>query len=272
MLTLFQFEICNRLHSFRNENGKDSIEILTGDEKQIENHSKALAQCTLYINDKYLQHCRREIPLQRTAQTIGKIILSKAALIIHYPLLRSQRNLGNVSKSMIDKLYDASCDIIEPGHGLMTDSETYAYTWHYQTYVHWHPVAFLLREFCTLQMTQEQMTRAWRAITWAITDPHGLEPESNRALWKPLDGLIDRAKAKILALDTGIDAGSISPWNQSSTELGTNTGFEIPFEEMQDWLAPVDDNLIPLDLNTPLVPYLPTDSLNGGTFGFQYGF
>lgn len=246
--------------------------ILTGDKGRIGEQSRALAECRAYIDAKFLRHCRRQVPLQRTANAIGNVILSKACLIIHYPLLQSQRNLGHVSKDLINKLFVVSCNVIEPGHELILDPETYAYTWQYQTYVHWHPVAFLLREFCTLQMSQEQMIRAWRAVTLAISDPHGLEPEPNRALWKPLDGLISRAKAKIQALNLDIDCDSITTQSQNSTNLEKNTGFQIPFDEMQEWLAPVDQNLFPLDLNTPLVSYLPSDDFMAESIDPHSGF
>lgn len=77
---------------------------------------------------------------------------------------------------------------------MIDDEESAPWSWLLQTYVHWHPVAYLLSEICA-GLEGEKMGRAWGIIDVAMRDFHGLSPKGNENLWRPLRGLFERAKS-----------------------------------------------------------------------------
>ena len=115
--------------------------VFTGDIEQVQEQAKDLENCKLFIEEKYFNHCSISIPLQKTALNIGRLMFAKLFLIVQYPQIRSRTS--SLPKS---ELFDASCNILEWTNELITDSETRPFSFLLQAYVHWHPVAFLLKE------------------------------------------------------------------------------------------------------------------------------
>jgi len=89
-----------------------------------------------------------------------------------------------------------SCEIVESSHKLITSPETSPLSWLLQTYVHWHPVAFLLHYICTNPGASD-LYRAWKVSNLAIEDPHGLSLAANRSIWTPLQSLFAKASMVI---------------------------------------------------------------------------
>jgi hypothetical protein len=108
-------------------------------------------------------------------------IISVQSLISKYPQFHKGRRSSPLSKTLTDVLFATSCEILEHSHEIITDPETTAWTWMLQTYVQWHPVAYLLNELCTSPQ-HPQAPRAWRAIDYAFTISHGLTFEANMAI------------------------------------------------------------------------------------------
>jgi hypothetical protein len=131
-------------------------------------------------------------------------MLEKLSLIAQYPLFRRASRISNPTRN---KAFDTSCNILEWTHDVISNEETSKWSWLLQTYVHWHPVAFLLTEMGAAQ--DHDQARAWNAINLAWQNQHGLDAESNRALWRPLEGLLEKAKA--VTTSPGVTVGSQDP-------------------------------------------------------------
>jgi hypothetical protein len=127
-----------------------------------------------------------------------------------------------------------------------------------QTYVHWHPAAFLLKELVE-RPEQEQASRAWNAINLAFANPHGLSPEANQAIWQPLRGLLQKAMAAAGASQRGSLALNASISHFPPWVYGTPIEYNQSMEDGQSFMDdpmnfPFDESLLGFDLRTPLPP------------------
>jgi hypothetical protein len=126
--------------------------------------TKALADCRALVQSKYLQYCSPTIPFHKVVLMISRIILEKQALLAQYPLFHYRHRSAPISSQLRDELVQKSCKILEMSEEVVKDLSTTAWTWMLQTYVHWHPVVFLLTELCRTPL-HPQTARAWRATT-----------------------------------------------------------------------------------------------------------
>ena len=193
--------------------------VFTGDIEQVQEQAKDLENCKLFIEEKYFNHCSISIPLQETAVNIGRIMFAKL-LIVQYPQIQSRSS--SLPKS---ELLNASCNILEWTNELITDGQTSAFSWMLQTYVHWHPVAFLL--------------------------------EANQEIWHLLRGLLRKAMAAAGATQRGSLALNASTSHFPSWAFDTPNEYSQATEDGQSFTddpmnIPIDESLLGFDLRTPL--------------------
>lgn len=270
---LIRYEMCNRLHRLYNHDGKSSMGIMQGDRQGIPEQAKVLADCRDMIQSKYLQHCSPSIPFQKTILWVGQIILSKQNLLAQYPLFHNSCRSMAISSDLREELFDSSCKILEMSDEIINDPETSAWTWMLQSYVHWHPVAFLLNELCKTPQ-HPQANRAWSAIDKELAHPHGLSPEANKALWRPLRGLHERARLAAEAASprnyfelppttsTILDGAYALPLSAPS-EISFQQPSSLPTFGPESLLASSDDTVMAFDLQTPFATM--TDFMPGGS-------
>ena len=155
---------------------------------------------------------------------------------------------------------------------IIHDPKTSAWTWMLQTYMHWHPVAFLLNELCATTQ-HPQSSRAWSAIEKAYANPHGLSPEANQALWRPLQGLLERAKTmtqrtfpgsyfRSVSSEPEVPADRFAQWEASARQPSNP-----PISTPDPSVAPQGDTVTAFDLPTPIATM--TDFMAGGP-SFQF--
>jgi len=213
-----KFEICSRLHNFGFRNGRPSMGILAGDVDRVQDQSASLHDCQSFIQEKYFQHCSRSDAFQSNTLRIGTIMLSKLSLIIQCPLFRNS-TVEAISIDLRNLLFDLSCEIITSSHDLIQDEQTAPWSWLLQTYVHWHPVAYLLSEICT-GLPENKMRRAWNMVNMATKEFHGLSPKGIQNLWHPLRSLFERARSSTpqLSLATMTQAPSNPDFGKTDLE------------------------------------------------------
>jgi hypothetical protein len=229
--------------------------ILTGDTQQYPEQSKAVAECQSIIKRKYLQQCDMSIPYQRITYIVGITILAKLSLIAQYPMFRSSNRSVPISDELKESLFNISCDILEHTDKAINDPEIRGWAWMIQTYVNWHPVAYILNELRTTP-NHHQSVRAWRAIAVEYTNSHGLTFEANLALWRPLRGLLEHAK--LARQRAGLDmyvqyitpTGTSAFTNISALPMVSPEVNEPTFTPDEN-LMPGDESLMTLDLTTP---------------------
>ena len=248
--------------------------ILQGERQGVLEQTNIVAECKSLLESKYLRYCSPSIPFQRTTLGIGQIVLAKQSLMAQYPLFHSSSRSAPISKDLRDELFETSCKILELTDGLVNDPETSPWTWMLQTYVHWHPVAFLLNELCTAPQ-HPQSARAWGAIEKNLEKPRGLTPEANQVLWRPLRGLLERAKAMTQHVSPDMFYENMATTRELSAESFTvpsTAAFDVPAQQSSnvsmfmpcESLAPPDGGLMAVDLLTPFATMTDfmTDSSN----------
>jgi hypothetical protein len=262
------------MHRLYHHEGRSSMGILQGDRQRVLEQTNAVADCKSLLESKYLQYCSPSIPFQRTTLGIGQIVLAKQSLMAQYPLFHSSSRSAPISKDLRDELFETSCTILELTDRLVNDPETSSWTWMLQTYVHWHPVAFLLNELCTAPQ-HPQSARAWGAIEKTLENPHGLTPEANQALWRPLRGLLERAKAMTWHVSPEMfheNAATTPELFGESFTVPSTAAFDVPAQQLSNMpmfipcesIAPPDDSRMAVDLLTPFATMTDfmTDKLN----------
>ncbi|RDW59534.1 hypothetical protein BP6252_12621 [Coleophoma cylindrospora] len=192
--SLIRFEICNRLHGFHSHDQKSSIGIFTGDKRLVEEQSKTLDDCKSVVEAKYFQHCSASVPVQKAALKTGQIMLLKLSLIVQYPLFQKLHGSISISADLKERLFLISCEIIELSQAHIHDIDTSMFSWMLQTYVHWHPVAYLLNYISTNPQGYPE-SRAWKAVESAMSSSHGVSTSANRAIWEPLRSIYEKAKS-----------------------------------------------------------------------------
>jgi hypothetical protein len=243
----------SRLHNYSpSTTGPSSMGILSGDTSQFPSQSKAVSDFTSTIKTHYLQVCNPSIPFQRVIIKIGQVLFSKMALISQYPPFKSSNRSHSISSSLKETLFNHACEIIEHTDEMINDPETKRWGWMLQTYVHWHPVAYILNEL-SMNPMHEHVERAWTVIDMAFANLHGLTFEANMAIWKPLRGLLERAKMARQRAGLNVDAQLMTPASTTGSfnTMATNVdGLEAVFLPDQN-LVPGDESLMTLDLTTP---------------------
>lgn len=247
--------------------------ILTGDTQQFPEQSKAMASFESILKNKYLQICSLNDPFQRVTFIVGSVILAKMSLISQYPMFRSSNRSVPISDTLKETLFNSSCEILENTNKVITDPKMRGWAWMLQTYVHWHPVAYILTELCKIP-NHHQSVRAWRAIELAYANPHGLTFEASLAIWRPLKGLLERAK--LARQKAGLNmyvqditaTGSIAFTNITALPLVSVGGVDPVFTPEEN-LAPSDESLMALDLSTPF-PTI-TDFMTGAPDEYSAG-
>lgn len=246
----------HRLHTFApHTGGRSSMGILTGDTQQSPEQSKAVSDFQLLLKNKYLQQCDISNPFQRVTYYVGSTILGKMSLIANYPMFHSSNRSVPISDEVKEALFNTSCEILENTDKAINDPETRGWSWMLQTYVHWHPVAYILNELRTTP-AHHGSTRAWRAIEIAYSNPHGLTFEANLSIWRPLRGLLERAK--LAREKAGLDmyvqyvtpSGSSAYTNITALPM-VSPGVVEPRFSPEEGLMPSDESLMALDLSTP---------------------
>jgi hypothetical protein len=175
---------------------------VSGEEQGTLDRLQRLQKHQTMIETKYFRHLKLGNPVHRLAFLLGQYMLKKQTLLARYPLFH--QHSVPVPEHLHDILFDTSCDILESGDKITGDPELRPWSWMFQTFVPWHSVVYLLNELSKNPGNPER-ERAWRAVDLALAVERGLTPEANRALWRPLQGLIEKARTAT------IQAGGTAP-------------------------------------------------------------
>jgi hypothetical protein len=194
--SLIRYEICSlarRLHAATNLMSpypKDSG--LTLDQRE-----EMLGEMFVRVEDKYLKPCADQDGdlLHWVAAAIARLIMAKMSLIIYQPVLFASA-AQDVSQEVRDRLFTSSTEVIEYNRLLNTEPRCKQYRWLFETYTHWHAVAFLLLEVCRREWSSS-VERAWVALSNVFSDVKTHEYHKltqHGAVWLPLRKLMVKAR------------------------------------------------------------------------------
>ncbi|KAE8134088.1 fungal-specific transcription factor domain-containing protein [Aspergillus pseudotamarii] len=143
------------------------------------------------IEERYIQHCDMNVPIQWVTATVARLILTKLWLVVHHPMTRPYQGI-NLTNSSRENLFLASVEVAEFACLLSADKNTQKWGWMFAINMQWHAIAFVLAELC-VRPINPLTERAWTSVStlyggWVQTAKH-----RKGMLWRPLARLMKRA-------------------------------------------------------------------------------
>ncbi|KOC17475.1 putative C6 transcription factor [Aspergillus flavus AF70] len=143
------------------------------------------------IEERYIQHCDMNVPIQWVTATVARLILTKLWLVVHHPMTRPYQGI-NLTNSSRESLFLTSVEVAEFACLLTSDKNTQKWDWMFAINMQWHAIAFVLAELC-VRPINPLTERAWSAVStlygrWLQTAKH-----KKGMLWRPLARLMKRA-------------------------------------------------------------------------------
>lgn len=148
------------------------------------------------VETTFLRHlASTSSPVSVMIAMVARIVMAKSSLIIYQPMLFPGTG-PDLSSEIKERLFVSAVEIVEYVRRLNTDPQFKRWRWLFQTYTHWHAVAYIL-----LEMTQRAWTppleRAWADLNGSLADeyaPQMTRSADHLAVWMPLRRLLLKAR------------------------------------------------------------------------------
>ncbi|KAK4154716.1 fungal-specific transcription factor domain-containing protein [Chaetomidium leptoderma] len=192
--SLIRYEICalsRRLHTV----SSDLSPACAGDvAKSLEEREALLTE----VHHGIEQRLRKDNsnPIFWAASTVTRIIVAKMTLIIYQPVLFPGPGNDVLSEEVRARLLNAALDVFEYSHVLNADSRCKQWRWLFQTWSHWHALAYALIEV-SHRPWGPKAERVWTALNLTFQSPNPAELEklaTHHAVWMPLRKLYLKVK------------------------------------------------------------------------------
>lgn len=192
--SLIRYEICSlsrRLHTV----SSGMTPACPGD------GAKSLAEREALLNDVYKRVEQRLLKdssnsMFWVASNVTRIIVAKMTLVIYQPVLFPGPGNDTISDDVRARLLNAALDVFEYSHVLNTDPRCKQWRWLFQTWSHWHALAYTLIEV-SHRAWGPKAERLWAALNLTFQSPNPAELEklaSHHAVWMPLRKLYLKVK------------------------------------------------------------------------------
>ncbi|KAK8022877.1 transcription factor [Apiospora marii] len=144
------------------------------DDPSLAGKQAAISELESRLEDRYLRHCDPEIPFQLKVLLSARMMLKRLWFVAHWPS-REKHNIPHAQQGETigtatnggatrDQLFTAAVDLLESAAGILAIPALAPWTWHAQTYSHWHAVAFVLHELRRRPPSAPECERAWRYV------------------------------------------------------------------------------------------------------------
>ncbi|KAJ5544282.1 hypothetical protein N7513_007093 [Penicillium frequentans] len=138
-----------------------STAVLNGDEKMT-SLEQLLETITTRINNRYLQHCDPNIPIQKSALLLGQVLMGKLGVFVRQQYLRGLSAEESASRASEQTLLLA-CDTIEIDNELKTDELLSNFHWLFSTFTEYHLLTYILWHLC-VRPGVHCADRAWQLV------------------------------------------------------------------------------------------------------------
>ncbi|KAJ6008442.1 hypothetical protein N7540_012418 [Penicillium herquei] len=161
------------------------------DETPPEERKEAVQMLGKRMEERYLQSCDLDQPLEWMTATIARLHLSRAWLFVNLPSPGAPDDFQSTSKDM---LFRTGVEVLEFMHLLQDNKLTEDWKWLWKGFREWHVMGYLLTELCSRPLDAES-NHAWDMATKMYNQWLGNEStmESERA--KSLAWLMESAVA-----------------------------------------------------------------------------
>ncbi|KAK3370618.1 putative C6 transcription factor [Podospora didyma] len=121
-----------------------------------------LATVKTRMEGQYLQYCDINIPIQKCALLLGRLLLGKSEVFVRQQSLRGLNAEQSAARATEDMLALA-CDTIELGIEMKTDELLNNFQWLFSTFTDYHLLTYLLWHLCVRPETVG-VDRAWGVV------------------------------------------------------------------------------------------------------------
>ncbi len=142
----------------------------------------------------YLQHPSQiDDTVYWVGLTVVRIVVAKMTLILHLPMLFFARD-PDVSAEIRARLFACAIEVAEFNEALNLEPRARNWRWAYQTYTHWHAIAYMLVEI-PRRPWGPTVERAWVALHSRFLIPPQTDTDTrSMRVWIPLRKLMAQAR------------------------------------------------------------------------------
>ncbi|KAK4040976.1 fungal-specific transcription factor domain-containing protein [Parachaetomium inaequale] len=193
--SLIRYEICSLSRRLHTVTSGMSPACPADAEKSLEEREALLNEVSHRVEQRLLKDSGNS--MFWVASNVTRIIIAKMTLVIYQPVL-FQTGPGDdvLSEDVRGRLLNAALDVFEYSHILNTDDRCKQWRWLFQTWSHWHALAYTLIEV-SHRPWGPKAERAWTALNLTFQSPSPAELEklvSHHAVWMPLRKLYLKVK------------------------------------------------------------------------------
>ncbi|KAL2105049.1 hypothetical protein VUR80DRAFT_9114 [Thermomyces stellatus] len=141
---------------------------------------------------------------------VARIVMAKSSLVIYQPMLFPGAG-PDLSDQIKERLFVSAVEVVEYVRRLHTDARFKKWRWLFETYTHWHALAYILLEMSRRPWTPP-LERAWADLNGSLADGYLLQlkrSSDHLAVWMPLKRLLLKARkhreAEIARLRADVD-------------------------------------------------------------------
>lgn len=191
-VSLLRYELCHMQRKlFFASAGRSALPNASAP-MDFEDRERMVQETADYLEKQYLQYCVNAESLEWTVATISRLSILTASIRIYQPLTHPGKAI-NLPQGTKDRLLMAAIEVVEYVRTLETEPASNRVSWLWQTYSHWHAVAFILTELA-VRPPGPVVERAWRAV-FIFRDAAGNSSRTGM-LWQPLRRLLAQAMQK----------------------------------------------------------------------------
>ena len=178
--------------------------------RTLEDKENAVRELQAHLDERYLQYCDYNIPLQRATAVYVRSSCAMLWMTIYHP---EQRKSNTISQDMRDQLFSSMAEVIENTRLLECNKTTSQWGWYFHNDVQWPAIAYILNELL-VRPPGPSVSRAWKVIDAARRQwDADSTPIQKGMLWRAVKTMT--AKAGLSKAEQSLPNGGI-PHSHSS--------------------------------------------------------
>lgn len=191
--SLVRYEICSQFRRLHTASSNITFPC-PRDGKSLEEREALLSDVYKKVEERLKRDDSN--PMFWLASNLSRVIVAKMTLVIYQPVLLPGPGNEYLTEEVRNRLFDAALDVFEYTRLLTTDPRCKHWRWLFQTWSHWHALAYTLIE-ASHRPWGPKSERAWAALNLTFSDPMSADWEKlagHHAVWVPLRKLYLRVK------------------------------------------------------------------------------
>ena len=205
---------------------------------RISSLEKLLETVKERIEEQYLQYCDPNIPIQKSALLLGRILVGKLEVLVRQQYLRGL-SVEEAASRATEQTLALACDTLEIGFEFKTDELLSNFHWLFCTYTMYHLLTYALWHLCVRPACPDA-DRAWEVVdkVFNLTEMPGWPSPGSK--WNVIRKLREKAlhirrsfvsNRRNSATDSVIPETADVQFNSA----GDATGINITFEDGMLW-------------------------------------